>query len=421
LTSYDPKTATQALIADLEVFGAALAQVIAKDGDKEVMLGQAFLVAPNWLATCGHVVDKYAASPQSLVIKFPASDSRYPVNKVKLHPQFARQQDGLVRDDAAVVGVELQGAEKQASPLPIAYGKSMRTHLALYAVRFPVHLGTLTGTPSPLVQVGRLLGPLKKNDNMHLLHDLALSPGDSGSALFDGESVVALHCGDTASLPGLNLPTTSIRLALCIDALKDLDINENVEIVAPSVPPTKKPLLLAAVLSLLLAFFVGLWFSTGPVIDRWKIAQPKVLPIDVVFNKPIKEFAYGDACTIDVQPRTDSYIYLFNVDPDGSVVQLYPPSPRHGKDAFVKAGETRRVDGFGPNTKLLVGRNPAKLHLVAFESDAPFLSDSDFDSENPVAHPMKIKADELIQRLSIAQNQNPAGVLHSVLDAPQGK
>src|SRR5437660_1430389 len=82
-------------------------------------------------------------------------------------------------------------------------------------------LGQLSAALQPLTQDGRFLGLLRKHDSFHLLHDVPLAPGDSGAPLCFGNRVVAIHCGDTATLPGLNLPTTSIRLALWVDSLRE--------------------------------------------------------------------------------------------------------------------------------------------------------------------------------------------------------
>src|SRR5215470_6944720 len=107
----------------MEAFGAALAHVIAKDGDKETLLGQAFLVDENTLCTNGHVVEKHKETPELLSVKFPASGNRYKVEKAKLHPSFVRQPDGLVRFDAALIMVKLTAPESNAKPLPVAYEK----------------------------------------------------------------------------------------------------------------------------------------------------------------------------------------------------------------------------------------------------------------------------------------------------------
>jgi hypothetical protein len=209
-----------------EIFAAALAHVLKVDAGEEKILGQCWLASTGHLITCGHVVEPFMSQPESLTVRFPDSGNRYSVNAIRLHPSFLRQADQLVKFDAAVLDCNLISPERDAAPMPIAFGRPLRSNEPVWTVRFPVHLGSLTAAPSPLAQQGSLLGPLRKFDEFHILHDLALAPGDSGAPILDGNIVVGMHCGDTASLPGLNLPTTSIRLALWIDALRELGIPE---------------------------------------------------------------------------------------------------------------------------------------------------------------------------------------------------
>jgi Trypsin-like peptidase domain len=209
-----------------EIFAAALAHVMKIEGSEEKILGQCWLAGPGHLITCGHVVEPYLSHPEGLTVRFPDSGNRYSINSIKLHPSFVRQADQLVKFDAAILHANLLSPERDAAPMPIAYGRPLRSNEPIWTVRFPVHLGTLSAAPSPLAQEGSLLGPLRKFDDFHLLHDLALAPGDSGAPILEGNIVVGMHCGDTASLPGLNLPTTSIRLALWVDALRELGIAE---------------------------------------------------------------------------------------------------------------------------------------------------------------------------------------------------
>ncbi len=209
-----------------EAFVHALAHVIRFEGGEEKILGQCWLGGPGQLITCGHVIQPIIAQLDKLSVRFPESGNRYDVNAVQLHPGFLRQADQFVKFDVAVLEVRLIAPERFAAPMPIAFGRRVRSNQAAWTIRFPVHLGNLSAAPNPLIQKGLILGPLRKFDEFHLLHDLALAPGDSGAPILHGNRVIALHCGDTASLPGLNLPTTSIRLALWIDALRELNIKE---------------------------------------------------------------------------------------------------------------------------------------------------------------------------------------------------
>ncbi len=231
-----------------ETYGNSLAHVLRKAGGEVTIAGQAWLVAPGQLVTCGHVVENYLEIPDQIIVKFPASGHEYEARHIKLHPRFSRERQGqkvqnpdqqpdhqndpkndrknqFIKYDAALILFDPIAPESTALNLPLSFEKNLAGRQTLWALRYPSHLGVLSQSPSPLMQEGQLLGRLQKNDKFHLLHDLALSPGDSGSALFDQFEVVAIHCGDTASLPGLNIPTTSIRLGLSIDALRELGIS----------------------------------------------------------------------------------------------------------------------------------------------------------------------------------------------------
>jgi hypothetical protein len=219
-----------------EVYAGSLAHILHREGGKVTVVGQAWLAGANKLITCGHVVEPFLNDTNSLLVKFPASGSEYSIDSISLHPDFGRQDDQLLKFDAAVISVRLRGPELASTALPICFGQDLKNQDNLWTVRYPAHLGALTSAPDPLQQTGHYLGRLRKQDNFHLLHDLALSPGDSGAALFSNQGVVAIHCGDTASLPGLNLPTTSIRLALLVDAFGEIGIHSTV----PQVPPIRK-------------------------------------------------------------------------------------------------------------------------------------------------------------------------------------
>lgn len=272
---------TEEISKSPEVYGNALANICV-DAQQETILGQAWLAGPNRLITCGHVVDAYVEKPQELVVKFPASGNRYQVLAIRLHPGFLRQKDQLVKFDAAVVKVDLKGAESQAQPLPIQFDKPLNVNQSVFTIRYPAHLGLITTSPNALAQRGHILGTLRKHDPYHLLHDLALTQGDSGSPILDSGSVVAIHCGDTASIPGLNLPTTSIRLALWIDALKELDIeatekgNRSVPVVNLTNWRAYADLFLVFLLSCSLTVICA--FAAVTAIDikqgKWKIDKP---------------------------------------------------------------------------------------------------------------------------------------------------
>jgi hypothetical protein len=209
-----------------ETYSGALAHILHKGHEKTSVLGQAWLVAPNRLVTCGHVVQPYLDHAETIVVKFPATGHEYPIDSVQVHPEFMKEAgEGFVKFDAAVVSLRMREPDISARCLPLCFDVELRPQQTLWTLRYPAHLGAISASPDALSQRGHYLGHLRKNDNYHLLHDLGLSPGDSGAPLFIEDGVVGLHCGDTASLPGLNLPTTTIRLGLLSDALRDMGLS----------------------------------------------------------------------------------------------------------------------------------------------------------------------------------------------------
>lgn len=405
---------TSAIPARPDLLGPALAHVVKVESGKEVLLGQAWLAGPNQLVTCAHVVEQFIACPGTVVVKFPASGNRYAVQTIKLHPSFERQPDQLVKFDLAVLSVVLAHPETAARPLAFAFGQPLATNQSIATVRYPVHLGQLSSAPDPLAQDGRYLGRLRRNDDFHLLHDLALAPGDSGAAVFAGKQVVAIHCGDTATLPGLNLPTTSIRLALWVDALRELGIRETASVLTGGkLRPTVQAAIIWLVAALLTA--AATCFLLLPTTQaRWGLQQPSILPVDVSFNKALYGYKFGDEVQIVLVPRTDCWLYVFDVDEGGHVLKLYPP---HGFTAFVKAGQSRTIDRFG--SKLLkVNYARDKLHVVALNSDFPLVTRSDIDRMDPAGQPLKIDGHELAERIRDFKKADPKNVLHLVMDAP---
>jgi hypothetical protein len=400
-----PQTKSHGLPDRPEEFGPALAHVIRQEGGQDVVLGQAWMVGANQLITCGHVVDQFVQNPGDLQVHFPASGNRYPVHGIRLHPRFVRQTDHLVKFDAAVLIVD----QREASPLPIQFDKSLSPQQALAAVRYPAHLGQLSGAPNPLVQMGRYLGPLSQRDNLHLLHDLALSPGDSGAPIFDGLTVVAIHCGDTATLPGLNLPTTAIRLALSVDALRDMRVSETYFPTRESKMPMT---ILAAVAAFFLAFLIASYLHVQGAKGQWAVAEPDVAPVDITFNKPPHEFTKDDNLSLTLLPRSNCYMYLFYVDHKGDVLQLFPPV---GEKSFVAAKDARIIDRWRGD-KLTVDKSPAKLYLVVLKSDKGLLRSSDYKTTK-LDSPLNIKGPDLVEVIKEEMAKDSAN-FYAVLDAP---
>jgi hypothetical protein len=308
-----------------EVYGDSLAHVLHREAEKLIPLGQAWIAGPGQLVTCGHVVEKYLSKPAEIIVKFPASGNTYEIRQVKIHPSFSRQ-DQLLKYDAALISIDPIAPESLAQVLPVIFDKTVKTQQTLYAVRYPIHLGSLSAAPNPLVQEGRLLGPLRRGDNLHLLHDLPLSPGDSGAPLFDQSGVVAMHCGDTASLPGLNLPTTSIRMALSTDALRDLGVH-GLTPADSEASAAKKILtlntialfLVSACLSMALAM-AGIYICQDNG-KYWRPDNRAIAPLAISFSKSAPEA--GANQQLQLLPSSPCHVYVVYAG-ENQISLLYP-------------------------------------------------------------------------------------------------
>ncbi|CAN5320488.1 hypothetical protein BH11CYA1_BH11CYA1_44830 [soil metagenome] len=427
------QNASQPLIPlNTEAYGDALAHVIrvvtTEQGNQEQVLGQAWLCGFHKLITCGHVIDAFIGELETLVVRFPQSGNRYPISEIKLHPSFMRdpQLNQLVKFDVALLVVDLSYPESEARPLPIAYDRNLPNQLALTAVRFPTHLGQFSAALNPLAQMGRLLGRLRKEDNYHLLHDLALSPGDSGSAIFDDYTVVALHCGDTASLPGLNLPTTSIRLALWIDALKDLGIEPNAIVEEPSTTPSAVPLV-AAFIAMFVLSLAGLgWFLASKDIDGHKVEKGQVEPINLQFNRPRNGYRYGEEAKILLTSRSSCNVYVFGEVPqdqlkspdDVKVYRCYPPE-EFKELSLISKGQIRSIDTLGPYP-FLVDFSRHKLHVFALNLSVPKLVlKPAYEINRDEPGKSKILDDSNTLKVALAlEEKYPESVMHIVMDGP---
>lgn len=397
-----------------DVFSAALANVIRLDADKETIIGQAWKAAPNLLVTCGHVVEPFLNSTKSVQVKFPSSGNRYAVREIRLHPSFARQADQLVTFDAAILLVDLSGTERETRALPITFAKELKNFQPLTAVRYPVHLGQYSSTPSPLAQLGRMLGELRRNDNFHILHDLALAAGDSGSPIFDDTSVVAMHCGDTASLPGLNLPTTSIRLALWVDALKDLGVEENLKFVKPKSAKAAISPALSFCLSAMIVFLLSSGLLAKPLIDSWTIHQPQLMPVSITFNKPRSDYYYGEPLIIQFRAHSNCFVHLFQLE--GSKVTLLWPLA--GAEPMATPDKPNTIDSIGSH-KLGVGNEPAKfLWVVLLNPKDRLLEDSDRKPNQENLGLLNISTDELMDRIDRISKEDPQKLFRVSMDGP---
>ena len=398
-----------------ERIGPALAQLVHVNADQDMILGQAWLAAPHQLMTCGHVVEQFAQDPTGLFVYFPSSGKRYPVKQVRLHPSFVRQPDGMVKFDAAVVTVQLTPPDSLALPLPFTWEQELNVNERLWTIRYPAHLSQYSSALQPLPQDGRFLGYLRKHDNFHLLHDVALAPGDSGAPLTDGRVVVAMHCGDTASLPGLNLPTTSIRLGLWIDAIKDLGLQQTRQSYI-SRQGGWLPVWLAFILSIGVGFGIvtAVKPTPSPQEPVVQFAQPALSPVKIWFNKPPDAFKKGESIEMTIDANSDCYPFVFMTDGKAVIVKMLPTE----RAALLKKGDSLTLDGFQPDTgnrqTIAATDNPIQFWTVVAAANDPASKQWALEFMNPTVNPSTVhillKPSELEARINKFQTENPGAV-----------
>jgi hypothetical protein len=410
-----------------DVYAGALAHIIKVEttdqGRRETVLGQAWLAGIGKLVTCGHVVEPHMTEAGSLIVTFPYSGNRYPIKEIRLHPSFLKQPDGLVKFDAALLLVELNEPELSARILPIIYEKVLPSQLALTAVRYPVHLGQYSSALNPLAQSGRLLGPLRKHDDFHLLHDTALAPGDSGAPIFDSESLVALHCGDTATLPGLNLPTTSIRLALWVDALRELGIEGSM-----AQNTGRQPAHLSAA-ALVLTFWLVFLLAMGgvsaykayPILAKRLTDNNKIKPILVSLDKPLDQYEYGQNAKLTLVPHSNCFVYVYAETGPHTYMRLFPNLPKgSGDDPSIyrlAPGDSRTIEFVG-SAQMKINCDPMKFHLIALNSDEkPLTIGPSYDQPSASQFIISDTTGE-VQQARDLQKAHPDQVLEIVFDSP---
>jgi len=398
---------------DPDAFGGALAHIVLAKGDKDEVLGQAWIAGPNTLITCGHVVDQFTRSPASLTVKFPASGNRYVIREIRLHPSFQRHENDLVKFDVAALMVDLIEPESTTRPLPIAYDKEVETHQTLSAIRYPSHLGVYTTSLSPLAQIGSYLGPLKRNDRFHLLHDLALAPGDSGTALFDGESVVAIHCGDTATIPGLNLPTTSIRMSLSVDALMALGVAEST-----GAQETGLASVVPAVIAFIVCGILTLGIFAFQYKDAWAFSPTPPFMVDVAFNTPIDKYAYHEELTLTLTTKMACKIYVYYIE-DKMALQLFPPPGQKIIHAGAEKDQRIIINSYGQHPIQVNEKPGGVFHIVALNGGEPPVSEDEVARADKNSYLLPISANELQARIAKLKSEGPGRVLHQELKAPQ--
>jgi hypothetical protein len=335
------------------------------------------------------------------------------VKQVRLHPSFVRQPDGMVKFDAAVVSVQLTPPDSLALPLPFTWEQELNVNERLWTIRYPAHLSQYSAALQPLPQDGRFLGPLRKHDSFHLLHDVPLAPGDSGAPLTDGRVIVAMHCGDTASLPGLNLPTTSIRLALWVDAIKDLGLQQTRQSYI-----SRQTGWLPALLGFIVAAGVGFGIVSAVMPASKPSSEPfaktALTPIRVWFTSPLNDLTAGESIEMTIDANSDCYPFVFLTDGQTVVVKMLPT----GEPNLLPKEKSVTLDGFktdnGDKQTIAASAKPLQLWVVAAAANNRDSAEWAKQLMNPQVNPktsfVTLKPSELEDKITKFQNLNPGTV-----------
>lgn len=145
------------------------------------------------------------------------------------------------------------------------------------------------------------------------------------------------------------------------------------------------------VLSIMVLSLSILGFTSAQVSSQSIIINPHAnFGVEVYVNKDysgtsVPTYSIGEAITISVRPNQDAYVYLFNINSYGQIVQLLPNRLPGGQNNYVRAGQTRTfpagnegfnytVEGPAGNDQIiaLASRTPLNTsQLVQFSQD-PF-------------------------------------------------
>lgn len=115
-------------------------------------------------------------------------------------------------------------------------------------------------------------------------------------------------------------------------------------------------------------------------------------------------YRIGDSIRVGVSVNEDAYVYLFSVDPDGSVDQILPN--RLGGGNYVRAGEVRTFPSRNDTFRFNVGGNPGlnKVLVVASRRQLDLSEISSFRAGQPFADVRPQGERRLAQALSIVVN-----------------
>ena len=191
---------------------------------------------------------------------------------------------------------------------------------------------------------------------------------------------MALHCGDTASLPGLNLPITSIRLALWVDALRELGIEGTMATnqYRQAANSNQSGLIAAFWLVFLVTIGTVTFFKATPSLANRGNEVAKIKPLTVALNKPIDQFEYYQTAIFNISPQSKCFVYLYGENGPNNYLRIFPNLKKSTEEVdpalySLSPGQTRTIDMVG-DSQIRVDCSPLKLHLITLNNDQSPLS-----------------------------------------------
>ena len=166
----------------------------------------------------------------------------------------------------------------------------------------------------------------------------------------------------------------------------------------------------------------------GPMIALFtpprSLAVVQVPPtIETVWNKPERQYKYGDLFTITIVPKTKSYVYLFYVDDKDSVLALFPACDQENN--IVSPEKPLKIDSIG-NCCFRVDSSDGKIVVVSVEQSEggkplreKVLSKKDWIDTTNTTSKLRISGRQLLARLNTLSKKHANYICHSVEDAPK--
>jgi len=363
----------------IEEFASSVADLVVVEKDHERVIGQAWIAGAGLLVTCGHIVEEQATKLGTLIAKFPATNQRYSVLNIRMHPQYHKEAP-MFGCDMAVLTVELGYPERELAPLPVRYQKKPAAREQVYSLRFNVIDGRKQRSEAVAV-TGQFSSGASKENSGQIIHNLPLSAENIGCPIFDEDCVVAIHCGNLALKPGQTTAEPA-KVALAISALRELNLTHYREELTQTKLFNGIQLGAGFIISVVVIGIL-LWVTkTAPQPRNNDDNASAVTPILVTFNKPVETYRPNDELTIKLQPHSDCYLTVIiggaNSEYGNYPLWLfYPRNP----DADQKPIASTGMLDVGQGLKLQPREGQSKMHIFACKEQIQIVKKSDLQGD----------------------------------------